>query len=63
MTEEVQTEIVEEVQQEAQVEPKQLVFTLTIDEANVVVNALGELPAKVSMGVIQKLQAQAAPQL
>ena len=36
---------------------------LTVDEVNGVLAGLGELPAKVSMGLIQKIQKQAAPQL
>ena len=37
-------------------------FNLTIEEANLVLGALGELPAKVSMALIQKLQQQAQAQ-
>jgi len=51
---------VESVTPEANVE---LNFTISVEEANLILNALGELPAKVSMAVIQKLQAQAQPQL
>ncbi len=36
---------------------------LTLEEVNVVLNALGDLPAKVSMPVIQKVQEQAQPQV
>ena len=36
---------------------------LTLEEVNVVLNALGELAAKVSMPVIQKVQEQATPQV
>ena len=36
---------------------------LTLEEVNIVLNALGELAAKVSMPVIQKLQQQATPQV
>ena len=36
---------------------------LTLEEVNVVLNALGELPARVSMPVIQKIQEQATPQV
>ena len=36
---------------------------LTLEEVNIILNALGELPAKVSMPVIQKLQGQAQPQV
>ena len=36
---------------------------LTLEEVNVVLNALGELAAKVSMPLIQKVQEQAQPQV
>ena len=36
---------------------------LTLEEVNIILNGLGELPAKVSMPVIQKLQEQAQPQV
>ena len=36
---------------------------LTLEEVNIILNALGELPAKVSMPVIKKLQGQAQPQV
>ncbi len=35
-------------------------FTLTEQEANLVLQALGELPARVSMNLIGKIQTQAA---
>ena len=35
-------------------------FTVTEQEANIILQALGELPARVSMGLIAKLQAQAS---
>lgn len=38
-------------------------FELTEDEANVVLAGLGELPAKASLSVIQKIQSQATEQL
>ena len=41
----------------------ELTFTLTLDEANVIMAGLGELPAKVSASLITKLQQQAAPQI
>lgn len=44
-------------------EEKQLTFTVSMEDANTIVAALGELPAKVSMALIQKLQVQAAPQI
>tara|TARA_B100001175_G_scaffold65628_1_gene53748 strand:- start:19871 stop:20017 length:147 start_codon:yes stop_codon:yes gene_type:complete len=40
-----------------------ITLNLELDEVNVVLNALGELPAKVSMPVIQKVQEQAQPQV
>lgn len=36
---------------------------LSLDEINMVLSGLGELPAKASMGVIQKIQQQASPQV
>ena len=36
---------------------------LSLDEINMVLGGLGELPAKASMGVIQKIQQQAQPQV
>lgn len=41
----------------------ELTFTVTLDEANVLLAGLGELPAKMSSNLINKLQVQAAPQL
>ena len=62
MVDEVKEAEVTEVTQEAN-QVKTLTFVLTHDEANIVLSGLGELPSKVSMGVIQKLQQQAQPQL
>lgn len=39
-----------------------LTFHLSVDEINIVLTALGELPAKTSLGVIQTLQTQAQQQ-
>lgn len=36
---------------------------LSLEEINLVLGGLGELPAKASMGVIQKIQQQAQPQV
>lgn len=36
---------------------------LTLDEVNVILAGLGELPAKVSVGVIDKVRSQVYPQL
>ena len=38
-------------------------FKLTIEEVNIVLQALGELPAKLSMTLIASIQSQAAPQV
>lgn len=38
-------------------------FTFTVEETNLILGALGELPAKVTMGMIDKIRAQAQPQL
>lgn len=38
-------------------------FELDQNEANLVIGALGKLPAETSMGLILKLQQQAAPQI
>lgn len=40
-----------------------LTFNLTVDEVNVILSALSELPAKVSLGVINDIRNQAGPQL
>ena len=36
---------------------------LSLEEINLILNGLGELPAKASMGVIQRIQQQAQPQV
>ena len=41
----------------------ELKFTVTVDEANILLTGLGELPAKMSMGLIGKLQEQAKGQV
>ena len=38
-------------------------FTFNVDEVNVILSALSELPAKVSLGVINNIRNQAGPQL
>ena len=38
-------------------------FELEVEEVNVLLQGLGELPAKHSMGLNQKIQQQAAPQM
>ena len=40
-----------------------ITLDLSLDEVNIVLNALGELPAKTSMAVISKIQSQAQPQV
>lgn len=42
---------------------KLLNFELTLEETNTILGGLSELPAKVSMVLINKLQQQAQPQL
>lgn len=42
---------------------KTVTLEVTVDEANVILAGLGELPAKVTIGLITKLQQQAAGQL
>ena len=41
----------------------ELTFNVTLDEANIILAGLGELPTKVSAGLVTKLQQQAAPQI
>tara|TARA_B100000809_G_scaffold114012_1_gene112480 strand:- start:266 stop:439 length:174 start_codon:yes stop_codon:yes gene_type:complete len=38
-------------------------FKLTIEEINIVLQGLGELPSKLSMNLINSIQNQAAPQM
>ena len=38
-------------------------LSLTVQEINTILAAMGEMPAKVSMNIIQKIQAQAASQV
>ena len=40
-----------------------LSFTFTLEEANIILGGLSELPAKVSMRIIEKVQDQAKQQL
>lgn len=42
---------------------QQITLNLTLNEVNAILTGLGELPAKSSMGVIQKIQQQAGPQI
>jgi len=43
-------------------EEETLTFNFTVSEANTILGALGELPAKVSMGLIVKIQQEATSQ-
>jgi hypothetical protein len=43
-------------------EEETLTFNFTLAEANIILGALGELPAKVSMGLIAKIQSEATTQ-
>jgi len=45
------------------VEAKELNFTLDVNEVNVILAGLGELPAKVSINLIDKIRMQATAQL
>ena len=38
-------------------------FKLTIEEVNLILQGLGELPARLSMNLINSIQNQAAPQM
>jgi len=38
-------------------------FKLTIEEVNLVLQGLGEIPARLSMNLINSIQNQAAPQM
>jgi len=42
---------------------QQITLNLTLTEVNAILTGLGELPAKSSMGLIQKIQQQAGPQI
>ena len=42
---------------------QKLTLELTLDEVNLVLAGLGELPAKTSLGVIDKVRSQAVGQL
>ena len=42
---------------------KELIFTVSMEEANLILQALAELPARVSYNLITKLQLQLQPQL
>jgi len=40
-----------------------ITLELTVEEVNIILTGLGELAAKLSMPVIQKIQEQAQPQI
>lgn len=42
---------------------QELKLTLTIDEANLILEALGQMPFKTVFGLINKIQTQASQQL
>jgi hypothetical protein len=42
---------------------KEVTLTVTLDEANLLLAGLGELPAKVSLALIDKVRQQAVQQL
>ncbi len=42
---------------------KEIVLNLTVNEVNLILGGLGELPAKVSIGLIDKVRTQASAQL
>lgn len=44
-------------------ENQELTFNLNINEVNIILQGLGEMPAKTSMNIIEKIRGQAAPQL
>lgn len=44
-------------------EDQNIELSLTVREVNTILGAMGEVPAKISMGIIQKIQAQAGPQI
>lgn len=55
--------VLQALAQLSKMETKTLNFTLTIEEANLVLAGLQELPAKVANPLTQKLQEQARQQL
>lgn len=42
---------------------KEIQLTLTVDEANLILEALGQMPFKQVFGLVGKIQGQAAEQL
>ena len=55
---------IKQAQQKVQSEGEQILnLSLTLNETNVIMTGLGELPAKVSIEIINKIQMQAKPQL
>lgn len=55
---------IKEAQKAAVAEGQQILnLSLTLNETNIIMQGLGELPAKVSIELINKIQMQAKPQL
>ena len=42
---------------------KEIVLNLTVNDVNLILGGLGELPAKISIGLIDKVRTQASAQL
>jgi hypothetical protein len=42
---------------------KEIVLNLTVNDVNLILGGLGELPAKISIGLIDKVRSQASAQL
>lgn len=42
---------------------KEIVLKLTVNDVNLILGGLGELPAKISIGLIDKVRSQASAQL
>lgn len=61
MSEEVQNEVTSE--NTAQIAAKEFTLTVTLDETNLLLAGLGELPAKMSLNLIEKIRFQAVKQL
>ena len=53
----------EVVQAEAAPAEKELTFVFKVSQANIILQSLDEIPHKLSRGIIDSMQQQAAPQL
>ena len=53
----------EVVQPEAAPAEKELTFVFKVSQANIILQSLDEIPHKLSRGIIDSMQQQAAPQL